>query len=259
MLVDDFDLKRYFHEVGKLKVMTRQREQELRTRMITNDITQDEKDAIRREFIEGNLRFVVTLCKKYQNKGVDFHDLVSEGNMGLMKAFERFDWDRNIRFISYSKWWVLQSVLQTLNENSRTIRLPVNVIQEYQKVKKKMQKIDGTPMTDNAIMPVLTPIDSVPFDYHGFVENENDSFDDGFSETEFDIDFLRGKKLQTILKCLSEKELSIIKKYFGLNCEKENLDSIGKKMSLSKERVRQIKEKAIRRLRNNSFSLLSLN
>ncbi len=127
------EIQIYLKDIRKLKVMTPERERLLAERISSTDCTDREKEAIHKEMLEGNLRFVITVAKQYQNQGIDLSDLIAEGNYGLMKAIKNFDWTKNNRFISYAVWWIKQSILQTLNDNSRTIRLPVNVVQEMQK------------------------------------------------------------------------------------------------------------------------------
>ena len=130
-------MKWYLKELRKIPVITVEREKELADIMKNPDVTQAEVDMVNRELLEGNLRFVITVAKEYQGQGIDLGDLISEGNLGLMKAIQSFDWDKGVRFISYAVWWIKQSIFQCLNENSRTIRLPVNVVQEVQRAKKQ--------------------------------------------------------------------------------------------------------------------------
>jgi RNA polymerase primary sigma factor len=135
--INQEEISSYLKDIRKLKVMTPERERELAKKMLSANVTIREREEIKKELLEGNLRFVITVSKQYQNQGVDLCDLISEGNYGLMRAIESFDWSKNLRFISYAVWWVRQSILQSLNENSRTIRFPVNVVQEFQKAKKE--------------------------------------------------------------------------------------------------------------------------
>ena len=130
------EIKIYLKDIRKLKVMTPEREKALAKKISSEDCTEREKEQIQKEMLEGNLRFVITVAKQYQNQGIDLSDLIAEGNFGLMKAIKNFDWSKNNRFISYAVWWIKQSILQCLNENSRTIRLPVNVVQDMQKEKR---------------------------------------------------------------------------------------------------------------------------
>ena len=140
MPINQEEITHYLKDIRKIKVMTPDRERQLADRMLSEDITEDEVKKIQKELLEGNLRFVITVAKQYQNQGLDFPDLIAEGNLGLMKAIENFDWSKKLRFISYAVWWVRQSILQSLNENARTIRLPVNVVQDLQRAKKDLEK-----------------------------------------------------------------------------------------------------------------------
>ena len=118
--INQEEIASYLKDIRKIRVMTPDRERELAERMMSEDITKSEKDKIQKELLEGNLRFVITVSKQYQNQGLDLSDLIAEGNYGLMKAIENFDWTKRLRFISYAVWWVRQSILQSLNENART-------------------------------------------------------------------------------------------------------------------------------------------
>ena len=138
--INQEEVSYYLKDIRKIKVMTPERERELSRLMQSNTLSDKQIDSIKKELLEGNLRFVITVAKQYQNQGLDFPDLVAEGNIGLMKALNNFDWTKNLRFISYAVWWIRQSILQSLNENSRTIRIPVNVVQDLQKEKKRVEK-----------------------------------------------------------------------------------------------------------------------
>lgn len=249
------EVSAYLKQIRKYKVMTPKREREISKIMTSNNLTENVKEKIKNEVIHGNLRFVITICKEYQNQGVDFIDLISEGNYGLLKAFDNFEWERNIRFISYSKWWIKQAVLETLNKNSRTIRLPVNIIHEYYKVKKKINDMGfGEPILQ---LPKSICLDSaVNDDGHSLSDVIHDDNANEFSE--LDSKKVLIKKTMSILNKLDERERYIIKKYFGIGCEQENLEDIGDYLNLTKERVRQIKEKSIRKLRNETIELFEL-
>ena len=134
--INQEEITSYLKDLRKIKVMTPERERELSERICSGKCSEVEKRMIEQELLEGNLRFVITVAKQYQNQGLDLSDLIAEGNFGLMKAIQNFDWTKKLRFISYAVWWIRQSILQSLNENARTIRLPVNVVQELQKEKK---------------------------------------------------------------------------------------------------------------------------
>ena len=221
--------------------------------MLSFDITDEEKDALREEVICGNLRFVISVCKEYQNQGLDFSDLIAEGNYGLIKAFENFNWSRNIRFISYAKWWVMQSILEGINKNSRTIRLPVNIIQEYYKFKKTISKLDPSLLDD--LPPLLKSIgleNSAGENSGNVFEMVQDSGDD-FAEVDRQLKLK--EKLMGILSKLNNRDKYIIENYYGIGVEPKKLDEIGEFLNLTKERVRQIKENTIRKLRNETIEL----
>ena len=145
--INQEEIAGYLKDIRRIRVMTPDREKELAKKILSPDITEQEKKKIHKELLEGNLRFVITVSKQYQNQGLDLSDLIAEGNYGLMKAIENFDWTKGLRFISYAVWWVRQSILQSLNENARTIRLPVNVVQELHRAKKDLEST-GAPLSD---------------------------------------------------------------------------------------------------------------
>jgi RNA polymerase primary sigma factor len=200
--------------------------------------------------LEGNLRFVITVSKQYQNQGLDLSDLIAEGNLGLMKAIENFDWSKRLRFISYAVWWVRQSILQSLNENARTIRLPVNVVQELHKAKKELERV-GVELPDKfTSIPYTVNLDN-PLNEDGdtlldILNNPNAELADANLLTE---DTLK-EKLLSMLDVLDEREKIIIQDYFGLSGSTRTLEEIGNDFNLTKERVRQVKEKSLRKLRN---------
>ena len=129
MVINQDDIQIYLKDIRKIKVMSVERERELAELMKSGALTERQKDKVYSELVQGNLRFVITIAKQYQNQGLELCDLINEGNLGLMKAIKNFDWNKDLRFISYAVWWVKQSILQSLNDNARTIRLPVNVVQ----------------------------------------------------------------------------------------------------------------------------------
>ena len=148
--INQEEIATYLKDIRKIKVMTVERERELAQKILSGDITESEKKQIEQELLIGNLRFVITVAKQYQNQGLELSDLIAEGNLGLLKAVGNFDWTKQLRFISYAVWWIRQSILQSLNENARTIRLPVNVVQELQKAKKEVEK-NGADLTDKFV------------------------------------------------------------------------------------------------------------
>ena len=245
----------YLKDIRRIRVMTPDRERELAKRMLSPDITEQEKEQIQQELLEGNLRFVITVSKQYQNQGLDLSDLIAEGNYGLMKAIENFDWTKGLRFISYAVWWVRQSILQSLNENARTIRLPVNVVQDLHRAKKEIEAKGGELDGKFASLPSMIDLDME-------INEEGDSLFDVIKNDEADMpdesfntkDILR-TKLLGLLTCLDERERVIVEDYFGLTGTPRTLEDIGGDFNLTKERVRQIKQKSLRKLRNLSSDL----
>jgi len=253
--INQDEIQRYLKDIRKIKVMTPEREKELAKIISSENCTQRQKDEVYQELLEGNLRFVITVAKQYQNQGLDLSDLIAEGNYGLMKAIKNFDWSKNLRFISYAVWWIKQSILQSLNENSRTIRLPVNVVQDLHKAKKEVQKTGGELSSKFTSLPKTTGLDNHINDEGDtlidLIENENSErpdaqFNDGSA--------LKGR-LTAIMSTLDDREKVIVKDYYGMSGIPKTLEEIGNDFGLTKERVRQIKEKALRKLRNESGSL----
>ena len=253
--INQDEIASYLKDIRKLTVMTVERERELADRMLSGNITDEEKAEIKKEILEGNLRFVITVSKQYQNQGLDFPDLIAEGNYGLLKAIENFDWSKKLRFISYAVWWVRQSILQSLNENARTIRLPVNVVQELQKAKKELDR-EGVELPDKFVnLPYTVNLDS-PLNEDGdtlmdVLNNPNAEWADSNLTTEQTLK----DKLLGMLDVLDERERIIVEDYFGLSGSTRTLEDIGNDFDLTKERVRQIKEKALRKLRNETAIL----
>jgi len=248
--INQEEISHYLKDIRKIKVMTPERERELAERMLSGFITEEEIKEIQKELLEGNLRFVITVSKQYQNQGLDLSDLIAEGNLGLMKAIENFDWSKRLRFISYAVWWVRQSILQSLNENARTIRLPVNVVQELHKAKKELERV-GVELPDKfTSIPYTVNLDN-PLNEDGdtlldILNNPNAELADANLLTE---DTLK-EKLLSMLDVLDEREKIIIQDYFGLSGSTRTLEEIGNDFNLTKERVRQVKEKSLRKLRN---------
>jgi RNA polymerase primary sigma factor len=253
--INQEEIAGYLKDIRKLRVMTPEREKELAERMLSGTTNELEKKQIQQELLEGNLRFVITVSKQYQNQGLDLPDLIAEGNYGLMKAIENFDWTKRLRFISYAVWWVRQSILQSLNENARTIRLPVNVVQELHRAKKEMDSAGVELPEKFATLPYTINYDN-PLNEEGdtlldILNNPNAELADANLSTE---DTLKDKLLE-MLDVLDNRERVIIEDYFGLSGNTRTLEDIGGDFSLTKERVRQIKEKALRKLRNETGSL----
>ena len=216
-------LDKYLQEIGKEELITVEEEVELAQRIKKGDQEALEK------LTKANLRFVVSVAKQYQNQGLSLPDLINEGNLGLIKAAEKFDETRGFKFISYAVWWIRQSILQALAEQSRIVRLPLNQVGSVD-----APFADGE---DNSLLDVLVNPDSPNAD-RGLISES--------LSTEVD----------RALETLTERERDIIKYFFGIGCSEMTLEEIGEKFDLTRERVRQIKEKAIRRLRHSSRSKL---
>jgi|TARA_R110000796_G_scaffold24325_2_gene69381 RNA polymerase primary sigma factor len=250
------EISHYLRDVRKITVMTPDREKELAKIIANPESTQEEIEKVNNELIYGNLRFVISVAKNYQNQGVDLPDLIAEGNYGLLKAIRQFDWSKGYRFISYAVWWVKQAILQCLNEHARTIRLPVNVVQELQRQKKKIGKEITELDTKLATLPTTINYDR-PINDEGdtliqILENKDAEMPDAIFDDECNIK----TELKKLMNSLDARETEIVERYYGLNYTPHTLQEIGEIFNLTKERVRQIKEKALRKLRNDSYSLL---
>jgi len=253
--INQDEIQYYLKELRRIKVMTPDREKELSRKIQSEKITESEKDIIHRELLEGNLRFVITIAKQYQNQGVDLSDLIAEGNIGLMKAINNFDWTKNLRFISYAVWWIRQSILQSLNEHSRTIRIPVNVVQDLHKEKKRVEKtgeaMDNRFLNLPSVINLETEINEDGDTLIDLIENKDSLRPDHSFNNEKQVK----DGLMAILNILDSREKQIIMDYYGLSGTPRTLEDIGEDFSLTKERVRQIKERGLRKLRNESASL----
>ena len=253
--INQDEIYHYLKDIRKIKVMTAERERHLATKMKSNEVSLSERQKIEQELLTGNLRFVITVAKQYQNQGLDLSDLIAEGNLGLMKAIKNFDWNKDLRFISYAVWWVKQSILQSLNDNARTIRLPVNVVQDLQRAKKEVEQKGGKLDDKFENLPSIIDLDMT-------INEEGDTLVDIIKNDEAEMpdavfsnkDALKSQ-LFNLLNILDEREKAIILDYFGLSGTPRTLEDIGSDFGLTKERVRQIKEKALRKLRNDSSIL----
>lgn len=253
--INQEEIQHYLKDIRKIKVMTPERERELAEIMKSENLTTSKRAEIEKELLIGNLRFVITVAKQYQNQGLDFPDLIAEGNLGLLKAIKSFDWSKNLRFISYAVWWVKQSIIQSLNDNARTIRLPVNVVQDLHRAKKEVEST-GKPLDDKfQSLPSIIDLDmnineegDTLFD---IIKNE----DADMPDAEFNNKDMLKTRLMGLLNILDEREKVIIEDYFGISGSPRTLEDIGGDFNLTKERVRQIKEKALRKLRNESSVL----
>ena len=262
-------LEKYLQEIGKVDLLTPEEEVDLAKR-----IKQGDQEALEK-LTKANLRFVVSVAKQYQNQGLSLSDLINEGNLGLIKAAQRFDETRGFKFISYAVWWIRQSILQALAEQSRIVRLPLNRVGSLNKISKTFseleQKYEREPSPDELaeVLEVTTNevVDTMKISgrhvsmHAPFVQGEENSLldvleNDGEVNPDQGLmnDSLR-KEVQRALSTLTQREADVISLYFGLNGEHSmTLEEIGEKFNLTRERVRQIKEKAIRRLRHTSRS-----
>lgn len=253
--INQEEIYSYLKDIRKIKVMTPEREKDLSRLMSSGRLDSKQKSEIEQELIEGNLRFVITVAKQYQNQGLDLSDLIAEGNLGLIKAIKNFDWTKNLRFISYAVWWVRQSILQSLNEHARTIRLPVNIVQELHKEKKAVDKGIAEMSDKFATLPSIIQIDNT-------INEDGDTLMDVVANPNalmpdecFNGEDILKQKLIDVLNVLDDRERLIIEDYFGLTGNTRTLEDIGSDFNLTKERVRQIKEKALRKLRNEGSVL----
>jgi len=252
-------ITKYFKDIKDSKLLTIPEEVEL-----ANKIKEGDTEAIN-ELIEANLKFVISIAKEYQGLGLPLSDLISEGNYGLIKSITKFDVSRGYKFISYSVYWIRQSIIQSLNDNSRMIRLPTNVISKISQLSKKSVEYEDI-MNGLADDPEVYPT-CVSLNEHAgrggdgqeWVDMIEDKSPDEYEFADIEINKLKNAITNT-LKMLNKRERGIIESYYGLNtpCEPMTLEAIGDKYSLTKERIRQIKEKAIRRLRHNNEELYSL-
>jgi RNA polymerase primary sigma factor len=262
-------LDKYLQEIGKVDLLTPDEEVELAKRIKEGDQIALEK------LTKANLRFVVSVAKQYQNQGLSLGDLINEGNLGLIKAAQRFDETRGFKFISYAVWWIRQSILQALAEQSRIVRLPLNRVGSLNKISKTFseleQKYEREPSPEELaeVLDVTTAevVDTMKISGRHvsmdapFVQGEENSLLDVLENDSEETpdsglmnDSLR-REVQRALSTLTQREADVITLYFGLNGEHSmTREEIGEKFNLTRERVRQIKEKAIRRLRHTSRS-----
>ncbi|MCE1202132.1 MAG: sigma-70 family RNA polymerase sigma factor [Bacteroidia bacterium] len=262
-------LDKYLQEIGKVELITAEEEVELARRIKQGDRAALEK------LTKANLRFVVSVSKQYQNQGLSLPDLINEGNLGLIKAAQRFDETRGFKFISYAVWWIRQSILQALAEQSRIVRLPLNKIGSINKINKAYAKLEQEferePNSEEiAEMLEITETEvkeslknagrHISMDAPLVQDEDNTMYDVLRSEesvtpeTELLYESLR-KEIDRAISTLTQREADVIRLYFGLNgSHPMTLEEIGEKFDLTRERVRQIKEKAIRRLKHTSRS-----
>jgi RNA polymerase primary sigma factor len=264
-------LDKYLQEIGRVDLITAEEEVELAQRIKAGDKAALEK------LTKANLRFVVSVSKQYQNQGLSLPDLINEGNLGLIKAAQRFDETRGFKFISYAVWWIRQSILQALAEQSRIVRLPLNKIGSINKINKAYstleQRFERPPSAQELADLLEIPVEEVKqsLQNSGRHLSMDAPLKDGDESSSNMYDVLQSsespspekdlmheslrKEIERSLKTLTQREADVIRLYFGLNGKNAlTLEEIGERFDLTRERVRQIKEKAIRRLKHTSRS-----
>jgi RNA polymerase primary sigma factor len=265
-------LEKYLQEIGKVDLLTPEEEVELAKRIKQNDQEALEK------LTKANLRFVVSVAKQYQNQGLSLSDLINEGNLGLIKAAQRFDETRGFKFISYAVWWIRQSILQALAEQSRIVRLPLNKVGSLNKINKAFSKLEQEFEREPSADELADMLEIAPDEVETtlgvaarhvsmdapFVEGEDNSLLDVLENpntprADQQLDYhesLRGE-IERSLSTLTDRQAEVIKLYFGIGVEHPlSLEDIGDRFGLTRERVRQIKDKAINKLRSTSKSKL---
>ena len=261
-------LDKYLQEIGHEELISVEEEVELAQRIRKGDRKALEK------LTKANLRFVVSVAKQYQNQGLSLPDLINEGNLGLIKAAEKFDETRGFKFISYAVWWIRQSILQALAEQSRIVRLPLNQVGSLNKINKAFarfeQEHERTPSADELANELELPKEKVTDTLRvagrhisvdaPFADGEDNSLLDVLVNTDSPnadrglINESLATEVERALEILTERERDIIRYFFGIGCSEMTLEEIGEKFDLTRERVRQIKEKAIRKLRQSTRS-----
>ncbi len=262
-------LDKYLQEIGEVPLLTPQEEIELARR-----IKQGDQEALEK-LTKANLRFVVSVAKQYQNQGLSLGDLINEGNLGLIKAAKRFDETRGFKFISYAVWWIRQSILQALAEQSRVVRLPLNRVGALNKIGKAYSALEQEFEREPSASEIAEQLDMTDFEVADTlkISGRHLSMDAPFSNSEDNrlLDVIQNDhqpppdkdlineslrvEIDRALATLTKREAEVVRLYFGLGQEHPlTLEEIGERFNLTRERVRQIKEKAIRRLRHTSRS-----
>jgi len=264
-LANTEEIQQYIRDLKKIPVISHERQEQIFLLLTNKNITKEEKKSLYDELVVGNLRFVISVSKGFQNQGMDILDIISEGNIGLIKAAERFDPTSGLKFISYAVWWVRQSIMASLNDNCRTIRIPSNLVQDAQKVKKEnMSEEDNFFINDEEQDTPISP--SLPYcvglykeineegdQLIDIIPNKNIESPEDIMNTPEEIK----KKVSLMLSVLDDREKTIIERYYGLTGVESNLEDLGEEFGCTKERIRQLRDKAIKKLRNESFGLLN--
>lgn len=263
-------LDKYLQEIGHEELLSVDEEVEL-----AQKIKKGDRRALER-LTRANLRFVVSVAKQYQNQGLSLPDLINEGNVGLIKAAEKFDETRGFKFISYAVWWIRQSILQAIAEQSRIVRLPLNQVGSVNKINRELNKFEQEherrPSVDEIADRIDLPEDKIEEAMKAnnrhvsmdapFVDGEDNSLLDVLADNDMPMadkalvqESLR-KEIDRAIELLNDREQKVVRAFFGIGSPEMTLEEIGEKYNLTRERVRQIKEKAIRRLRHNTKNKL---
>lgn len=258
-------LEKYLQEISKETMISAEEEVELAQRIKKGDTKALER------LTKANLRFVVSVAKQYQNQGLSLPDLINEGNLGLLKAAERFDETRGFKFISYAVWWIRQSILQAISEQSRIVRLPLNQVGSVNKINREINRFEQLnerrpsvdEIAENVDLPQEKIDEAMAINGHQisvdapFVDGEDNSLLDVMANSDAPladnqlVEESLKSEIQNALSALNERERNVLEASYGINQPELTLEEIGTKFGLTRERVRQIKEKAIRKLRNS--------
>ena len=267
-------LDKYLVEIGRVPMITVDEEIEL-AQAIRNGGKEGER--AKEKLVKANLRFVVSVAKQYQHQGLGLTDLIDEGNIGLVKAAEKFDETRGFKFISYAVWWMKQSILQAIAEQSRIVRLPLNQVGALSKINSEISKFEQENQRRPSVQELssLTNIDETKIDQTIKADNHHMSIDAPFQEDDDNsmadvlasgedsradkqVDYeSMSKELDTVLRnVLKDREITIVRECFGIGCHEKGLEEIGDQLGLTRERVRQIREKSIVKLRESGYAKL---
>ena len=267
-------LDKYLVEIGRVPMITVEEEIELAQKIKKGG---REGERAKDKLVKANLRFVVSVAKQYQHQGLGLTDLIDEGNIGLVKAAEKFDETRGFKFISYAVWWIRQSILQAIAEQSRIVRLPLNQVGALSKINAEISKFEQENQRRPSVHELsdLTNIDETKIDQTIKADNHHMSIDAPFQEDDDNsmadvlasgedsradkhVDYeSMSHELDTVLrKVLKDREITIVRECFGIGCNEKGLEEIGDQLGLTRERVRQIREKSIVKLRESGYSKL---
>ena len=273
---ENLSLDKYLQEIGKEELITPEQEVELARKIKSGDQRALDK------LTKANLRFVVSVSKQYQNQGLTLPDLINEGNLGLIKAAQRFDETRGFKFISYAVWWIRQSILQALAEQARIVRLPLNKIGNINKINRTFSELEQLHEREPSVDEIAEALELSPEEVETSLRNNSRAVsmdaplgDESDSGTLYDVlgsrdsqrpdshlmDQSLKEEIERALQTLTPRESDVLKLYFGIEATAKTnltLEEIGMKFDLTRERVRQIKEKAIRRLKHSSRSTILL-